>query len=832
MIPLLLAIPALHAEAPARLEGPVSRVEIIGFSRVELAVFEEAIRTRVGDLLTPEGVARDIRALWDTGFVKDVRVEAFAEPGGGLVVRYRVAEKPGVREVRIVGAKKIKEEDVKEAVDIEPLTVPSDSRVQANVRAIREKYLEKGFYLAEVQAELKPVGTDTVDLVFNIVENRKVIVQKVEITGNEEVPDRKFRRYMQTRSGGVLPWLTNSGTFIESNLDTDADAIQYVLLQEGYVDAKVDEPQVYLSPDKRYIYVTIHVTEGKRYRVGRVTVEGDTVPEEGLTIGAIQALIDGHAVKEVQEAFEKDQKAGVVFTDSWSPALTESPLDFSLAPATRPGDWFKLQTVQDAAQRVRELYGDQGYALVEAAPNPIPDPESGTCDVVFTVQRGDKMRIGRINITGNVPTYDKVVRREIPINEQEIYRGSAIREAKQRLERLGFFETVETVTPLSGPGTMDLNVNVTERPTGTFSVGAGYGSADSFIFTANVQKANFLGLGYLMSLNASISARSKQATVSFYDPHLLDSQWTLRVDGFYNERDYIEKEYQRGGALEVGRYLDRRDDVRLAVEYQLEDVGLLSLDEYKARLFGGELYRNGLTSSMGISLDIDKRNNRINATRGWKSSIKTELAGGFRVDEQTSLSLLGGDFNFWQTQLNFRFYQPLVKKGDWLVFKYNGSLGYIQSTDGTIIPYIHRYRAGGILSVRGYSPYSLGPSIRAAGYTTDQRYYSFYGTDDPTNAEDKLVVGGTQTWVNNFEVESPVVKAAGISLVAFLDAGNTFGDPWGEGLVNPLELRWAYGAGIRWFSPIGPLRFEWGFPINREPDERAAVFDFTIGSAF
>lgn len=826
------AIPALHAEAPAEAQGVVSRVEIVGFRRVEVAVFEDAVRTRVGDRLDADAVARDVRAIWATGFVDDVRGEVDPDPAGGVVLRYVVKEKPAVREVRIVGAKKIKEEDVKEAVDIEAWTVPSASRVQSNVKAIRDKYLEKGFYLADVKAELKPVDDVSVDLVFDITENRKVIVQKVDITGNDHVPDRKFRRYMQTRPGGILPWLTNSGTFIEANLDTDADAIQYVLLQEGYVDAKVDEPKVYLSPDKRYIYVSIHVEEGQRYRVGRVTIEGDVVPEEGLTVGAMQALIDGHAVKEVQEAFERDQKAGVVMTEAWSPKLPNNPLDFSLAPATRTGDWFKLQTVQDAALRIRELYGDQGYALVEAAPNPVPDPDSATCDVVFTVQRGEKMRIGRINITGNIPTHDKVVRREIPINEQEIYRGSAIREAKQRLERLGFFETVETVTPLSGPGTMDLNVAVTERPTGSFSVGAGYGSADSFIFTANVQKANFLGLGYLMSLNASISSRSKQANVSFYDPHLLDSQWTLRVDGFYNERNYIEREYQRGGALEVGRYLDRRDDVRMALEYQLEDVGLLSLDDYKARLFGGELYRNGLTSSVGISLDVDKRNNRINATRGWKSSLKTELAGGLRLDDDTTLSLLGGDFNFWQTQFNFRFYQPLVKKGDWLVFKYNGSLGYIESTDGTIIPYIHRYRAGGILSVRGYSPYSLGPSIRAAGYTRDQRFYSFYGTDDPTNAEDKLVVGGTQTWVNNFELESPVVKAAGISLVAFLDAGNTFGDPWGEGMINPLELRWAYGAGVRWFSPIGPLRFEWGFPINREPDERAAVFDFTIGSAF
>lgn len=829
----LFAVPALHAEAPVPAEGVVVRVEIVGYRRVEGAVLEDAVRLRTGDRVTAEAVQRDIRALWDTGYLQDVRARLVPDGAGGVVVRYDVAEKPAVREVRITGAKKIKEDDLKEGLDIDPFTVPSDARIQANARLMRDKYLEKGFYLAQVEPRIERVSDDLVDLTFAITENRKVLVQKVEITGNEGVPDRKIRKFMQTRPAGILPWLTSSGTFIEGNLDADGERVRYVMLNEGYVDAQVSEPKVYLTPDKRYIHVSIHVEEGPRYRIGKVSFDGDFVPEEGLTEGAARALVDGRAVREVQAAFGRDQRAGVVFGDDWAPSLAKNPLDFTPSPPVRTGDWFNYDTVWAAASRVSDLYGDQGYALVNVQPMPVPDPESRTVDVVYGIEKYDKKRIGRINITGNDPTFDKVVRREIPINEQEIYRGTAIREARERLERLGFFETVEINTPQGEPGTMNMDVRVTERPTGSFSVGAGYGSADSFIFTANIQKANFLGLGYLMSLNASISARSRQANVSFYDPHFLDTDWTLRVDGYYNERRYVENEYQRGGAFEVGRYLDERNDVRLAMDYQIEDVGLLNLDEYKSRLFGGELYRNGLTSSVGLSLDIDKRNNRINATRGFKTSLKTELAGGFRVDEDHTLSLFGGDFNFWQSQFNLRFYQPLVQKGDWLVFKYNGSLGYIQSTDGTIVPYIHRYRAGGILSVRGYEPYSLGPSIRATGTKAyDQPRSLFYGSDDPTAPDDKLVVGGTQTWVNNFELESPVVKAAGISVVAFLDAGNTFGDPWGNGFLDPLDLRWAYGMGVRWFSPIGPLRFEWGFPIAPEPDERKAVFDFTIGSAF
>lgn len=837
MIPWLLAaaLPAAHAEAPAPAEGTVARVEVVGLKRVEEAAILDAILLRQGEPLEGWKLRRDIRAVWRTGFVDDVVVTLIDAPEGGKVVRFEVKEKPAVRDVKLSGNKKIKEEDLKEAIDIEPFTVPSEARVRQNAQAIKDKYLEKGFYLAEVEPVIEPVGENLVELTFKIVENRKVVVQKVDITGNDNVPDRKIKRFMQTKAGGIVPWLTSSGTFLEENLENDVYVIRSVLLEEGYVDAQVDAPKVYLSPDKRYIYVNIHVTEGPRYRIGDIQVQGDFVANEGLTEGAVRALLDGADLKDVQDAQARDERAGVTFTEEWTPKIEKSPLDFGAeSPPVRPGDWFKLTTLQTAMARITDLYGDQGYAFANATPLPQTDPDSRTVSIVVDIQKGEKMRIGRINITGNDPTYDKVVRREIPIDEGATYKGSAVRDARTRLERLGFFEEIDIATPRGdGADVLDVNVDVTERPTGSFSVGAGYGSADSFLFTANIQKANFMGLGWLMSVAANVSARTRQGNVSFYDPHFLDTQWTLRVDGFYNQRSYIEDEFQRGGSLQVGRYLDERSDIRLAVDYTLEDVGLLSLDEYKERLFGGQLYRNGLTSSVGVLLEVDKRNNRINATRGIKFSLKTELAGGFRTDEDTTLSLLGGDFNYWESQLNFRYYQPVVKKGDWLVFKYNMSLGHIQSTDGTIVPYIHRYRAGGILSIRGYEPYSLGPAIRASGYRDYNTPRSiFVGTDDPSAADDHLVVGGTETWINNFELESPVIKAAGISLVAFFDAGNTFGDPWGQGALDPLGLRFAYGFGVRWFSPIGPLRFEYGFPIAPLPDERKGVFDFTIGSAF
>ena len=294
----------------------------------------------------------------------------------------------------------------------------------------------------------------------------------------------------------------------------------------------------------------------------------------------------------------------------------------------------------------------------------------------------------------------------------------------------------------------------------------------------------------------------------------------MSINGYSITRQFQLDEYQRGGSMAVGRYLDPRDDMQLRLEYTIEDVGLTSLDAYRQRVMGGQLYRNGLTSSLGLSVNIDKRNNRIFATQGVFFSASSSLAGGFRVGNGDVLSLLGGEFNFVENRINLRLFQPLVPKTDLFVFRMNTTLGWIHSTDGTPIPFIHRFRAGGINSVRGYNWFSLGPTVRG------------FQNDDPVRADDALIVGGTQTLINNLEIESPIIRAAGISGVIFFDAGNAFGDPWGEGTMNPVDLRFSSGFGVRWRSPMGPMRFEWGFPIQPREGERPSVFDFSIGSFF
>jgi outer membrane protein insertion porin family len=805
----LLTASVAGAAEPAPASGKVAEVVVRGTRWIEEAAVLANVSMHAGDAITSERVRRDLNAVWGTGFFQDVRVLSEEIPGRGMRLIFQVVEKPSVTDVKLEGNKKIDEEDLRDLIDVKSFGVLNEAKVRETVKLLRDKYVEKGFYLAEINPEIVPTGENSVDVVFHIVENRKVIVQRIEFTGNDHVADRKFKKYMQTKEGGFAPWLFNTGTFDAEKLEGDAQVVQYVLLEEGYVDAKVDPAKVYLSPDKRYIYVSFHVEEGPKYEIGSTDVGGDFNDEKGLTKAAVEQIISGIATVDVQE-------------DQWRAAHGRRvpKTHPKRGPELEPGETFKYSTMEAVRQAVTNLYQDQGYAFVNVIPQPIPNHDTNTVDIRFDIEMGEPQRVGHIDISGNDPTFDKVIRREILVNEGDLYRGSLIEASKEQLMRLGFFEDVQVSTPKGeGENVLDLNVKVTEQPTGSFSLGMGYSNLEKFSINANVQKNNFLGLGWIVNAAVNWSKLKRQANLDFIDPHFLDSDWTFKISGYWIERKYQLDEFQRGASVGVGRYLDRLDDVELRLDYTIEDVGISSLDAYRKRLLGGELFRNGLTSSVGLSFILDKRNNKIIPTKGIYTTASISMAGGARSDDKL-VSVLGGDFNFVEAKFNLRWYQPLIPHSDMLIFRFNSSVGAVWSTDGSVIPYIHRYRAGGINSVRGFQWFSLGPTIRTIR------------SDDPTSGDDSLVVGGTQSWVNNFEIESPIVKAAGISLVAFFDAGNAFGDPWGHGNINPLQLRTAAGFGVRWRSPIGPLRFEWGFPLRPRDDETRTVFDFSIGSFF
>ena len=784
---LLLPRAAYAVEEGTQITG----LHVEGNIKVETEAILDITRLRAGERFRATEVAQAIRDIYRLRYFKHIAVEA--EPDGdGVILLIRVREKPSIREVTFSGNKKITADDIREVMNIKAFSILDQSKVRATSRRIEELYLEKGFFLAEVETELTEIAGNEVKVEFSIRENRKVLVKRITLVGNQHLKASYLKARLQTKAAGIFPGLGPGGTYRRETLETDREIISYLYSAFGYVDAKVSTPEVFLSPDKRWVFITIHIVEGEQYRIGTVDVKGDLMPEVDLG--------------------------------------KEDVLDIL---STRPGEVYNRMQLGEDVQRLVDRFSNHGYAFANVIPLPRQDKERRVIDLVFDIQRGNLIHLEDIIITGNSTTWDKVIRRQAGLVEGDLFRGSEVQRTRARLQQLGYFEDIKVTTPRGdSPDSLDMAIDVTEKPTGTFSIGAGFSSVESLVFTANISKANFLGLGYTMSLNANLSLgrnlrergffrgenSQQQLSFSIQDPYFLDTRWTASMAMFWVNRTVLLSEFSRGMNFSFGHYIGKDDDARFSLRYGLETVGLTALRSTQLEAYGGQLYRSGTKSSITASITLDKRDNRISTTKGFLLTGSAEFAGGGRVGEGKVLSLLGGDFRFLRLQANARAFYPIGTP--LVVLRWNLSIGWIKSLDGTLVPYTERYRAGGINSIRGFGPFTLGPQIR------------YLVNSDPNHSAKSVPVGGTMSVVNNLEIEFPIIPPAQIRGVVFFDAGNAFGGLYGDEPFRFESMRLSAGFGVRWRSPMGPLRFEWGFPLKRKPNEKAQVFEFTIGSFF
>jgi outer membrane protein insertion porin family len=793
----LFAVPGAASATSPALGQVVQEIRVVGNDKVETEAILDNISIREGDLLRGAAVAQAIRDIYRLRYFRHVRVEYEDADGGGIIVTIVATEKPAVREVVIDGNKKVTTDDIKEVMTIRPFSILDEAKISATVRKIEDLYLEKGFFLSEVTTRLERGSGNEVTVRFDIRENKKVLVKQINLVGNKALKDGYIKQRLQTKGAGILPGIGETGTYRRDVLETDTEIIAYLYSAFGYVDAKVSKPEVFLTPDKRWVYVTIHIDEGEQYRVGTIGFGGDELDDE---TGAIVATYD----------------------------------DLKDLLKTKPGEVYNRIQVGEDVQAVVDRFSDEGYAFANVIPIPRQDRDRKVIDLSFEVQKGNVIQLEDVVITGNLATWDKTIRREVAMIEGATFRGRQVEHTRRRLERLGYFETVNITTPRGeGDDSLDLAIDVTEKPTGTFSIGAGFSSIESFVFTANISRANFLGLGYTMALSANLSlgknlkergffnGENSQQQISFqiFDPYFLDTRWTASFSLYSVNRNYLYSEFSRGMNVSFGHYLDKNnDDAQFSLKYGIETVGLTSLRPPQEQAYGGQLYRPGTKSTLTASLIVDKRDNRIAPSKGWYLTGSAEFAGGFRANPDRIVKVLGGDFNYLRLQFNSRIYYPLGTP--LVVFRYNFSLGWIHSLDGSLVPFTERYRSGGINSIRGFAPLSLGPQIR------------HLVNSDPNHSARSSSIGGTASIVNNIEIEFPVIPPAQVRGVVFLDVGNAFGGLYGDEAPSIEGLRASAGFGIRWNSPMGPLRFEWGFPIDRKPGEKPQVFEFTIGSFF
>ena len=743
----------------------VRRLEISGTHRVEKDAVRAVVKLKPGAPLSRAAVALDLKAIFGLGYFADV--VARAEPdGAGVSVTYTVVEKPAIRQLVFDGNDEMSTDDLKDLVDIKPYSILKLAAVIRNQHKIHDKYIEKGFYLVEVSYRLTPRAGNEVDLTYVIHEHAKVTVRRITLLGNRIVPTSDVKAAMQTQEGGWFSFITQSGNYREDEIEQDVAHIQSIYYDRGFINVKVGKPKVQLSPDKRFIYISIHIDEGTQYRLGKLDFSGDLLKTKEDLLGRL---------------------------------------------SIHTGELFNRTKLLKDRAALADVYENEGYAYANITPLTMVREESRTVDLTFDIQKGQKVYFEKIEIVGNTKTRDKVIRRELRIYEGELFTGTGVKVSKQRVQALGFFETVEITTRKgSAPDLTIATVTVKERPTGTFQVGAGFSSLESFIFTAQVSQNNLLGWGQTASLTAQLSAIRQYLQLQYVDPYFFDTKWTFAFDAFRTEIGYFNFLRQSTGADLTWGY-EFYEDARVFLTYSLQDVSTspFFLGVQQAEL--SNEFQTGVISSAKISFTWDKRNDRMFPSNGFMVSQTAEIAPDW----------LGSAFQFTRYSGYFRYYHPLPFG---MVFKTNWSYGLIQGLGGSQAPVSERYFVGGINSLRGYYIFTVSPT-RPVGNRT------------PDSVTQDFEIGGNKQIVINNEIEFPIVDKIGIRGVVFYDLGDAYSED--ENFFQdkqypnlPLGMLHAIGFGIRWFSPIGPLRFEWGFPLTPRPQDQPVDFEFTIGNFF
>ncbi len=722
----------------------ITKVIIRGNKRLPDEDIIGVIQSKEGTLPYDIFLAKDVKAITEMGYFSKVEVSTELVEKG-TEVTFTVEERPLVREVRINGAKKIKVEDVFEVVTITPPKVLSTRDLKRSIDAIRTLYEEKQFHAIEVEYKITPLQEDEILLEFNLKEGKKMMIRKIIFVGNDKISNRKLEKGLANKGMGLIWWFTDRGKYKKKELDRDVERVTAVYYDHGYLDAVVEPAEVEMK-EKR-IYITYRVKEGERYTIGTVDISGDLIRPK--------------------EEFKKN--------------LT-----------TEPGDKFSRINLIADLNYLTKIYHDDAYALVNVQPKTEKKSETHIVNINYVIEKGKKTYFERINISGNVKTLDKVIRRELKFAEGDLFNGTDLIRSKEKVENLGYFEEVKFATE---KGTADdkvvVKINVKERPTGLISAGLGYSSVAKVTGLIRVQERNLFGRGYKVSASAEFSSVDTNYYVSLADPYFLDTNLSVAVKFYSITREYDTYDAETLG-FELGaghRIID--EETKLFLTYIFNRV---TIDDIAYNAADDVWDAEGVTVTSGIEAQIvrDTRDNLYDPSKGSVNSLSVFVAG------------IGGDEKYLKTVLESSWYFPVYWK---LVFHPRLLFGWAENFESGDLPIYARFYAGGLNTLRGFKPYSVGPT-------------------DPNTGE---YLGGNKEIIVNLELIFPLFEDIKMKGVVFFDMGNVWGS---DENMSLSDLRYSIGGGIRWYSPMGPIRVEWGYNLDPKPDESQAEWNFSIGTSF
>ncbi len=742
---LLGPLPAL-AQAPTTPERPilVKEIAVQGNRRVQEAVILGRVGLKIGSPFVANRTAEDIRAIFSLGFFDDiqVRVEDFE---GGVKLTYVVTERPFVRDVLFSGNKKKDAATLLEKIDLKLGTVYNPVEVNRAADGLKEFYEQEGYFEVGITPEVEKLADGDVTVTFKIAEGRRISIEQIAIEGTQGLTPTQVRTAMETQE---REFYVLRGTVQRQRLDDDVDRIIQLYNDHGYVQARVEKSEIEVDREKARATIRIVVVEGPRFKVGGVDVTGNSLlPQEEIR-------------KRIQ---------------------------------LKSGDVFARSKLRDSVTGVVELYSAIGRASADVSPNTMQDIPNRLVNIVFEIVEGPETYVERINIAGNTRSEEKILRREIPMAEGDLFTSQKLARAKQRLTNLNYFDKVEAKTaPGSAKDKVIVNIDVTEKPTGLFSIGGGYSSQDGVLGTLDLSQRNFLGKGWEVFLRLRGGENIQTGTIGFTEPWLFDRPLAAGFDLFNTRRllpDYTVESL--GGDIRLGHPIgeySRWNAIYRVSRDRISDVSELGSPEL--------LSEEGthLTSLVGLTLSRDTRDNIFDPTRGSTASIAVDFAG------------VGFGERFVRSVVTTSYFQPTPWLNHVLSFRLMG--GYAVGWDKDPVPLFERFYLGGSNSLRQFKSLQVSPRDGS-------------GTR----------IGGNSELLGTVEYQIPLFF--GIKAAIFYDVGNVWGpDIAGGSKIDLSDLRHGVGAGFRWNSPFGPLRVDYGIKLDRKKGESLGNFNFSAGSSF
>lgn len=741
----------------------ITDIKIEGLQRIATGTVFNYLSFNVGDQVDNTSSAGAIRALFKTGFFQDVRLE---REGDLLIVK--LIERPAIAEVKFSGNREIETDKLKSALKDIGLTEGRvfDRSMLARVeQELQRQYFSHGKYGIKIKTTVTPLERNRVRINININEGLAARIHRIALVGNQNFNDKELRKQMELDTGGWWSWLTKNDQYSKAKLAADLETLRSWYMDRGYLNFTIDSTQVSLTPNKKDVYITINITEGEIYKFKEIKLTGNLVVSE-----------------------EKLRKLLKIDNESI----------------------FSRRKVTDATTAITDQLGEEGYAFANV--NPVPELDKNTRQVTLTffIDPGKRVYVNRINFLGNNKTADVVLRREMRQMEAAMVNTSKLKRSRTRLDRLGFFDEVNMQTPaLAGtPDMMDVNFNVTERPSGSIMAGIGYGQTQGVILSASINQDNFLGTGNHMLASFNNSQINRVYSISYTNPY-----WTTdgisRTFGFYNRTTdalqanlaaYTANTY--GTNISFGIPVNEFDGIRLGVGYDNYD---LNETDNTPNIYHQYLIDNGNifdNFKLTAAWAHDTRNRAIFPDRGVFQYASFET------------TTPGSKLTYYKLQYRHNWYQAIT---DNFTFLLRGEIGYGASWNNksNSLPFFDRFYAGGSNSVRGFRDNTLGPKVNEPGKSSDGR---------PLGGDLRLIGGADILFPAFFAKDNNQLRFS-----AFVDFGNVYGI---DEKFNAGQLRYTAGFAANWQSPLGPLVFSLAKALNSQIGDSRQMFQFTIGTSF